>query len=390
MISKSGKYFLLHRLACFCVAGLMIFVSGCATTYTPAASQTAPSGPPPGVDIVIDLNAIPFNYVKQDMPVKLRVTNKLGYYNAAAHADLGFNPYVDKRGYSIRYKLDEALYSTSQLFGKYFNLAGEDVANVPTIEFIITNFYGDTFLDGRISGDQNWIVNDNWKMTVMMRLLDANQETVAEFSSTQSSTTQRRFSTSVSWVGNEPVVRKMLTDALIELVPKFFADARVRTGLRATGVSAAMNEIVIKAEQAEGRGDLKAAFELYMQAISQGPLSQDMLVRIIGITKVLKPAPAISEDARRQAAYGKAALEMAKDESGYFNAIEEYQKAIRLAPWWVDLYVNTALIMEKAGLYADAVEYLKLYLMAAPKAKDSEQVKAKLYELEYKVKQKSQ
>ncbi|MFH1093712.1 MAG: tetratricopeptide repeat protein [Candidatus Omnitrophota bacterium] len=358
------------------------------TTNTPPVSPTAPSGPPPGVEIAIDLNAIPFNYLKQDVPVKLRVKNVKGYYYAQAHSDLGFNPFVDKRGYSIRYKLDEALYSTGQLFGKCFNLVGEDAVNVPTIEFIITDFYGDTFLDGRISGDQNWVVNENWKMTVMMRLLDSNQESVAEFNSAQSSITQRRFSISPNWVYNGPVVKKMLTDALIELVPKFFTDAKIRTALMASGGSTyAVKDVLNKAEEAEKKGNLKEAFDLYMQSLAEGPLNRDVIIRVIGIYRALKPAPVISEEARKQASYGKAALDLAKDESGYFNAVQEYQKAIRLAPWWVDLYINTALIMEKAGLYTEAVEYLNLYLLAAPEAQDAEKVRAKLYELEYKAKQ---
>ncbi|MDD5746738.1 MAG: hypothetical protein PHO30_05680 [Candidatus Omnitrophica bacterium] len=363
------------------------FVSGCGTAKTAIAKEPAPSGPPPGCEVAVNLNAISFNFLKQDTPVRFKVSNTLGYYYAGARSDLGFNPWGNK-SYSIRYKLDEALSAVSELLGKYFNLVTDSPANVPTIELTITGFSGNTLLDGRISGDQNWVINDDWRLNLTMRLLDANGEVVNGFSSAQTYSTQRRWTSSSSWVGNKAAVEKILNDALNDVIPKFFTDSKIRTALLASaGTAFEAKDVTAKAEEAERNGNLQEAFNLYMQSLSQGPINRDIIARILGICRTIKPAPVIPEEARKQASYGKAALDLAKDESGYFNAIQEYQKAIRLAPWWTDLYINTALIMEKAGLYGEAVEYLNLYLLAVPQAPDAEKIRAKLYELEYKARQ---
>jgi len=50
-------------------------------------------------------------------------------------------------------------------------------------------------------------------------------------------------------------------------------------------------------------------------------------------------------------------------------------------------YVNTALVFEQLGDYQAAFDVLKIYFVAAPDAPDREQMKTKLYELEFKAQQ---
>lgn len=98
-------------------------------------------------------------------------------------------------------------------------------------------------------------------------------------------------------------------------------------------------------------------------------------------------AQTISEDAKRYFARGMAAVEMAKSPEGYESAIQEFEKAARLAPDWPDVYFNLGIAQEKAEKYRDAVGSLRQYLRLAPNAGDAEKVKSLVNKLEYKAEQ---
>ena len=133
----------------------------------------------------------------------------------------------------------------------------------------------------------------------------------------------------------------------------------------------------------ENRGEVRTAFQMYMKLLDKYPDDFDVLSRIIGLAKNFDPPPTIPEKARKHAVWGETAAKNALNNRDFERVIDEYQKAIRLAPWWTDLYINTALIMEQVGRTDDAAKYLKLYLVAAPNAPDAKQVRTKIYELEY-------
>jgi tetratricopeptide (TPR) repeat protein len=133
----------------------------------------------------------------------------------------------------------------------------------------------------------------------------------------------------------------------------------------------------------ENRGEVRTAFRMYMTLLDKYPDDFDVLSRIIGLAKNFDPPPTIPEKARKHAVWGETAAKNALNNRDFERVIDEYQKAIRLAPWWTDLYINTALIMEQVGRTDDAAKYLKLYLVAAPNAPDAKQVQTKIYELEY-------
>lgn len=56
-------------------------------------------------------------------------------------------------------------------------------------------------------------------------------------------------------------------------------------------------------------------------------------------------------------------------------------------PWWPEAYFNRGLLLEDRGSYAETVQSLKLYLLAAPNATDATQVQQKIYMLEYKARE---
>jgi len=143
-----------------------------------------------------------------------------------------------------------------------------------------------------------------------------------------------------------------------------------------------------KANEAEQQGQRTEAFHHYMTAVNSGDSFQlATLEKIIVLYQKLDSPPPISEEARKHAAFASFAVKEAKDNNGYQRALAEYHRAIRLAPWWPDLYVNSALLFEQMGDYQAAFNLLKIYFVAAPDAPDREQLQTKLYELEFKAQQ---
>jgi tetratricopeptide (TPR) repeat protein len=141
-------------------------------------------------------------------------------------------------------------------------------------------------------------------------------------------------------------------------------------------------------QAAEQRGQLREALRHYvaaLQAASEGSSTDQRLrEKIIRLVQRLDPPPAIPDEAERYMGRGQAALELAQTEEGYKRAISEFQKALRLAPWWAAAYFNLGVVQEKAGQYDAAIRNLKLYLHAAPNAPDAGQVRAKIGAIEYK------
>ena len=141
--------------------------------------------------------------------------------------------------------------------------------------------------------------------------------------------------------------------------------------------------------QAEDDGKLRTALNHYVEAVKSLPegSSKDLELRekIIKLALKIIPQPAIPLESKRFIARGQAAIEEAKTESDFNDAVKEFKKASNAAPWWADAYFNLGVAQEKAGQYSQAINSLKLYLWAAPNAADTEAVQTKIFKLEYKM-----
>ncbi len=96
------------------------------------------------------------------------------------------------------------------------------------------------------------------------------------------------------------------------------------------------------------------------------------------------------EEAERYLGRGQAAVEIAKLPEEFQRAIVEFQKAVRSAPWLANGYYDLGVVQEKVGKFSDGMRSLKLYLLAAPDAKDAAEVKARVYALEYKAERRNE
>lgn len=139
-------------------------------------------------------------------------------------------------------------------------------------------------------------------------------------------------------------------------------------------------------QAAERAGKLREGLTHYVAALQSVPegSADDQRLReaIIKLVQKLSPPPAIPEDARRFSVRGQTWIKEAKNPSDFEEAAKEFAKAVRVAPWWADWYINQGVALEKAGKFSDAIRSLKLYLLAAPAASDADKVKEQIYALE--------
>ncbi|MDD5065277.1 MAG: tetratricopeptide repeat protein, partial [Phycisphaerae bacterium] len=75
---------------------------------------------------------------------------------------------------------------------------------------------------------------------------------------------------------------------------------------------------------------------------------------------------------------------MAKSPSDYQMAIDEFKKAIAIAPQWGDVYYNLGMVQEKGQRYAEAIESFRKYLKLSPNAADTGTVKSMINKIEFR------
>lgn len=89
-------------------------------------------------------------------------------------------------------------------------------------------------------------------------------------------------------------------------------------------------------------------FDRLVQEVQAAPTDDTLRERIIAAALALKPAPAVPTEARRHLARAQGAIELAKQPEDMHLAIEEMEKALRLAPWWAEGYYNLGVVQDKA------------------------------------------
>jgi tetratricopeptide (TPR) repeat protein len=122
----------------------------------------------------------------------------------------------------------------------------------------------------------------------------------------------------------------------------------------------------------------------YVSDLRKNPNDYTLREKIIKLAAEIKPAPELPKEAVRFMARGAAAVRDAKEAADFREAVTEFEKATLAAPWFANAYYNLGVSQDKAGMYAEAVRSLKLYLLAAPGAADAGKVEGLTYEIEYR------
>ena len=122
----------------------------------------------------------------------------------------------------------------------------------------------------------------------------------------------------------------------------------------------------------------------YVSNLQKNPNDYALREKIINHVQTMKQKPAIPEETERRMARGAAAVKGAQGKQDFLDAAAEFEKASLAAPWLPAAYYNLGITQDKAGKYKEALQNLKLYLVAAPDASDARAVKGLIYEIEYR------
>jgi hypothetical protein len=125
-----------------------------------------------------------------------------------------------------------------------------------------------------------------------------------------------------------------------------------------------------------------------VEQLQSSPNDNPLRERIIKLAATLKPAPAIPEEAGKRSVRGEYALKDAKSPQDFEGAAEEFLAASNLAPWISDYYFNLGVVREKQEKLTDAKSAFSWYVLAAPNAADTAEVKKKIIGLEFLIEKK--
>lgn len=119
-----------------------------------------------------------------------------------------------------------------------------------------------------------------------------------------------------------------------------------------------------------------------VEQLQKTPNDNALREKIIKFGVEMKPAPEISEEARRSFIIGEALFKQAKNLRPAYEAANAFWTATTLAPWWSNAYWNLAVAQQLAGQYVSAKESLRLYLLTNPSAVDRRTAQDRLYAID--------
>ncbi len=118
-------------------------------------------------------------------------------------------------------------------------------------------------------------------------------------------------------------------------------------------------------------------FKKDLAAFHKNPRDGDLREKIIQEVLSMKSAPSLPSAAVSLKSQAKEASE----KSQFKDAAQSLAKASDWAPWDPAIYSDLAQAQEKAEFYPEALQSLNLYLLAAPKAEDRQQVQDRIGKL---------
>lgn len=131
---------------------------------------------------------------------------------------------------------------------------------------------------------------------------------------------------------------------------------------------------------ARGENDSES-LNKYLAALKKDPWNQNLREKIINLVRQMNPKPEVPAEAVCSEVSGGSLFEAARAGRDFMGSAAEYEKALLIAPWRAADYCKSAVAYEKAGRYGLAVRNYKYYLLAAPNAPDSADIKSRIERL---------
>jgi tetratricopeptide (TPR) repeat protein len=125
----------------------------------------------------------------------------------------------------------------------------------------------------------------------------------------------------------------------------------------------------------------------YVSDLRKNPNDAALREKIIKHVQTMRPSPAIPEEARRHYVMAKTHYKDAKKIEDYIVAMEEFRKALLIAPWWPDANRELGIAAKGAQRYDDAIAALKLYIVTNPGRDKARATQDEIYRIEAKKKE---
>jgi tetratricopeptide (TPR) repeat protein len=127
----------------------------------------------------------------------------------------------------------------------------------------------------------------------------------------------------------------------------------------------------------------------YVAQLQNHPDNLELRKKIIKLALTMRPAPSVSQTALEAEGAAEYAFQAASSKDDYDAAAKLYEKALLAAPWSAEYYLNLAVCREKAEEYDKAITNYNFYILAAPDAKDRDDVLKKIGAMKYAAEQNS-
>ena len=131
-------------------------------------------------------------------------------------------------------------------------------------------------------------------------------------------------------------------------------------------------------------GNPRELLAQYTEQLKEDLLDDSARRLILKLASELKPAPAISEEARKHFVEGTAIVKAAKNPAQQALAAQSFTEALKVAPWWGDAYYNLGVAQELAEQYDAAENSFAFYLLSNPIEQERRDVQDRIYALSAK------
>jgi tetratricopeptide (TPR) repeat protein len=171
----------------------------------------------------------------------------------------------------------------------------------------------------------------------------------------------------------------------------FFKEDKPRQGritMKKTSLAALILFVLIVALMSNARAQSpQQALDQYVSDLQKNPNDNALREKIIMHVQTMRPSPAIPEEARRHYVMAQTFYKDAKKIEDYNVSMDEFKKALLIAPWWPDAYRELGLAAKGAQRFDDAITALKLYIATNPGKDKARATQDEIYKIEAKKKE---
>jgi hypothetical protein len=123
--------------------------------------------------------------------------------------------------------------------------------------------------------------------------------------------------------------------------------------------------------QQSGGSPLDGALAGYVAELQRAPDNQELREKIIKLAARASPVPEIPVQARDHHFQAGKLFEAAETINDVGKAVDEYQAALLIAPWWPEANRDLGLALMTAQRHDEAIAALRLYLAAGPEGPEA-------------------